>query len=70
MRGQRSLVNTFPFNTQEHQHGDHHAHADHHGEHADHADHADTSASSFSRNELTNRGSRQVIDSTIIGFKF
>ena len=64
MRGQRSLVNTFPFNTQEqHQHGDHHAH-----DHGDHADHAATSVSSFNRNQLPNRGSRQVLNSKSLGY--
>ena len=29
LRDQRSLVNTFPFNAQEHQH-EHHQHQDHH----------------------------------------
>jgi len=64
MRGQRSLVNTFPFNTQEqHQHGDHHAH-----DHGDHADHATTSVSSFNRNQLPNRGSRQGASELSITF--
>ena len=54
-RGQRSLVNTFPFNAQG---DDEHAHGHH--DHGDHADEQHTEPARSVANSLGSRGSKQV----------
>jgi len=65
-RGQRSLVNTFPFNTQ----GGQADHGDHHGAHGDHSEHhQEPSVGRTLTNSLEARGDRQGSGDESVSFR-